>query len=48
MKEDEPKRKTVKQAFKELIAGYDILNNLKFLVVAFFGLLGLGVKRGRE
>lgn len=30
------KRKTVRQALKELIAGYDVLGNLKFLVIAFF------------
>ncbi len=35
------RKKTVRQVLKELIAGYDVLNNLKFLVIAFFGLFGL-------
>ncbi|MCX7880989.1 MAG: hypothetical protein N2482_00535 [Patescibacteria group bacterium] len=38
-------QKTVRQAFKEIIAGYDLLNNLKFLVMALFGLFGFGKKR---
>jgi hypothetical protein len=41
----EKKEKTVPQALKEIIAGYDVLGNLKFLVMAFFGLvLGLNKK----
>lgn len=41
----EKKEKTMRQAWKELIAGYDVLGNLQFLVMAFFGLiLGLGKK----
>ena len=34
----EKKEKTIPQALKEIIAGYDVLGNLKFLVMAFFGL----------
>lgn len=44
MKESEgavsKRKKTVWQALKELVAGYDVLGNLKFLVIAFFGLFG--------
>lgn len=47
MIEKEEKTKTVKKAIKELIAGYDVLNNLKFLVIAFFGLF-FKKKDGRE
>lgn len=35
------RKKTVRQALKEIIVGYDVLNNLKFLLIAFFGLFGL-------
>ncbi len=41
------RKKTISQAFKELIAGYDVIGNLKFLVMAFFGLLGLGKNKER-
>lgn len=42
--ERKSKQKTVSQAWKELIRGYDVINNLKILVVAFFGLFGIGKK----
>lgn len=41
---EKERQKTIKQAIKELMAGYDVLNNLKFLVVAFFGLFGFSKK----
>jgi len=45
----EKKEKTVHQAWRELIAGYDVLGNLKFLIMAFFGLvLGLDKKDKRN
>ncbi len=42
--ERKPRQKTVGQAWKELLRGYDVINNLKILVVAFFGLFGIGKK----
>ena len=45
----EKREKTVRQAWRELIAGYDVLGNLKFLIMAFFGLvLGLDKKDKRN
>ena len=39
MKEQEKKR-TIRQAIREILAGYDVLDNLKFLAIAFLGFLG--------
>jgi len=45
----EKNKKTVGQAWRELISGYDVLGNLKFLAMAFFGLvLGFGKKDKRN
>lgn len=37
---EKEKKKTLKQAFKELMSGYDVIGNLKFIIIAFFGFLG--------
>ena len=39
MIEREKKEKTLGQAFKELIRGYDVIGNLKFIVISLFGIL---------
>jgi len=45
----EKKEKTISSAWRELITGYDVLGNLKFLIMAFFGLvLGLDKKDKRN
>lgn len=39
MIEQEKKQKTLRQAFRELIKGHDVINNLKFIIIAFLGFL---------